>query len=83
MEPAARRSVPRPLSGARSAPLPALVKVKISTGEQAANSGRQLSYAGVGAAYAGIVAGRPVNGTNAGVDSSAPLPTKDEACDED
>jgi hypothetical protein len=32
----------------------------------------------VGAAYAGVVAWRPVKGTNAGVDSLAPLPTKDE-----
>jgi hypothetical protein len=57
MEPAARRSAPGPLSGARSAPLPAPVKGKTSTGEQAAKSGRQLSYAEVGAAYVGVVAG--------------------------
>jgi hypothetical protein len=36
----------------------------------------------VGAAYAGVVAGRPVKGANAGVDSLAPLPTKDGASDE-
>jgi hypothetical protein len=52
MEPAARRSAPGPLSGTGSASLPAPVKGKTSTGEQAENSGRQLSYADVGAAYA-------------------------------
>jgi hypothetical protein len=57
MEPAARRSAPGPLSGARSAHLPAPVKGKTSTGEQAAKSGQQLSYAEVGASYAGVVAG--------------------------
>jgi hypothetical protein len=83
MEPAAGLSAPGPLSGAGSTPLPAPVKGKTSTGEQAANSGRQLSYAEVGATYAGVVAGRPVKGANAGVDSSAPLATKDVASDED
>jgi hypothetical protein len=73
MESAARRSVPGPQSGAWSVPLPAPVKGKTSTGEQAANSGRQHSNAEVGAAYAGVVAGRPVKGANAGVVSWAPL----------
>jgi hypothetical protein len=86
MEPATRRPAPGPLSGAGSAPLPAqakgssaqglVVKPTTSTGEQAASSGRQLSYAEVGATYAGVVTGRPVKGATAGVDSSSPLPTK-------
>jgi hypothetical protein len=76
MEPAARRSAPGPLSGAGSAPLPAPVKGKTSTGEQAANSGRQLSYDEMCAVYAGVVAGLPVKGANAGVDYWAPLPNK-------
>jgi hypothetical protein len=62
MEPAARRPAPGPLTGTGSAPLPAPAKGKTSTGEQAANSGRQLSYAEVGAAYDRVVAGRPVKG---------------------
>jgi hypothetical protein len=78
MEHTARRPAPRALSGAWSSP----VKRRNSTGEEAANSGRQLSYAEVGAAYAGVVAGRPVKGAKAGVDSSAPLPTKDGASDD-
>jgi hypothetical protein len=82
MEPAARCPAPRPLSGAGSAPLPTPVKGKTSTGEQAANSDRQVIYAEVDAAYAGVVDGRPVTGANAGVDSSTPLPTKDGASDE-
>jgi hypothetical protein len=36
----------------------------------------------VGAAYAGIVTGRPVKGVNAGMDSWAPLLNKDRTCDE-
>jgi hypothetical protein len=86
MEPATRLPAPGPLSGAGSAPLPAQAKGSsvqgpvvlptASTGEQAAFSGRQLSYAEVVAAYAGVVAGRPVKGATAGVDSSAPLSTK-------
>jgi hypothetical protein len=82
MEPASRHPDPGPLSGTEFAPLPAPAKGKISTGEQAANSGRQLNYPEVGAAYAEIVTGRPVKGANPGVDSSAPLPTKDGASDE-
>jgi hypothetical protein len=92
MELATRRPAPGPLSGARSAPLPAQAKgcsaqgpvvlPTASTGEQAAFSGRQLSYAEVGAAYAGVVAGRPVKGATAGVDSSEPLPTKKGASQE-
>jgi hypothetical protein len=82
MEPAARRPAPGPLSGTGSAPLPAPAKGKTSTGEQATNSGRQLSYTEVGAAYAVVVAWRTVKGANAGVDSSAPLPTKDGDSDE-
>jgi hypothetical protein len=39
-------------------------------------AGRQLSYAEVGKAYAGVVAGRPVKQANVGVDSVAPLPSK-------
>jgi hypothetical protein len=50
-----------------------------STGEQAVNNGRQLSYAEVSAVYAGVVAGRPVKWANAGVDSSATLSTKNGA----
>jgi hypothetical protein len=67
MEPATRRPAPRPLSGAGSVPLPVQAKGSsaqgpvvlpaVSTGEQAAFSGRQLSYAEVGEAYAGVVAG--------------------------
>jgi hypothetical protein len=56
-----------------------VVKPTASTGERAASTGRQLSYAEVGAAYSGVVAGRPVEGATAGVDSSAPLPTKNRA----
>jgi hypothetical protein len=78
MELAARRPALGPLSGTGSAPLPTPAKGKTSKGEQAANSGRQLSYAEVGMAYAGFVAGRPVKGANAGMDSSVLLPTKDE-----
>jgi hypothetical protein len=86
MEPATRRPAPGPRSGAGPAPLPAQAKGRYaqgpvvlptaSTGEQAAFSGRHLSYAEVGAAYARVVAGRPVKGATARVDSSAPLPTK-------
>jgi hypothetical protein len=53
-----------------------------STGEKSANNGRQLSYAEVGAVYSGVVAGRPVKGANAGVDSSSTLSTKNGASDE-
>jgi hypothetical protein len=80
------------LFGAGSAPLPVqangssaqglVVLPTASTGEQAAFSGRQLSYAEVGATYAGVVAGRPVKGATAGVDSSATLPTKNGASEE-
>jgi hypothetical protein len=59
-----------------------VVKPTASTGKQAASNGRQLSYAEVGAAYAEVVAGRPVKGATAGVDSSAPLPTKKGASQE-
>jgi hypothetical protein len=77
MEPAARRPAHGPQSGAGSAPLSAQAKGTFaSTGEQAANNGRQLSYAEVSAVYAGVVAGRPVKGANAAVDFSATLPTK-------
>jgi hypothetical protein len=86
MEPVARRPAPGPQSGAGSAPPSAqakgtsaqgpVVQSIASTGEQAANNGRQLSYAEVGAVYAGVVSGRPVKGANAGVDSSATLPNK-------
>jgi hypothetical protein len=55
---------------------------KIFRGEQAAKSSRKLSYAEVAVTYAGVVAERPVKGANAGVDSSAPIPTKDGAPDE-
>jgi hypothetical protein len=80
MEPAARRLAPMLLSGAGSAPLPAPVKGKTRTGEQANNSGRQLSYAEVGAAYAGVLAARPRS--ECCLDSSAPLPAKYGASDE-
>jgi hypothetical protein len=76
MDPATRRPAPGPLSGAGSAPSPAqtqgnsaqgpMVKPTASTGEQAASSCRQLTNTEVGAAQAGIVAGRPVKGTTAG-----------------
>jgi hypothetical protein len=82
MVPAARRPAPGPLSGPESAPLPAPVKGKTCTGEQAANRDKQLSYAEMGAMYAGVVAGRPVKWANAGADSSASLSTKDRASDE-
>jgi hypothetical protein len=72
MEPAGRRSALCPLTGVGSASLPAPVKGKTSRVDEAANSGRQLSYAEMDAAYAGVVVGRPVKGANAGVDSSAP-----------
>jgi hypothetical protein len=74
MELAARHSAHGPLSGPGSAPMPVPVKGKTSTGKQAANRGRQLRYAEVGVAYAGVVARRPVKGSNAAVDSSAPFP---------
>jgi hypothetical protein len=86
IEPATRLPAPGPLSGVGSAPLPAqakgstaqgpVMKPTASTAEQAASSGRQLSYAEVGGTYAGIVTGRPFKGASLGVDSSAPLPTK-------
>jgi hypothetical protein len=80
MEPAARRPAPGPQSGAGSAPLSARAKGTFaSTGEQAVNNGRQLSYAEVSVVYAGVVTGRPEKGGNAGVDSSATLPTKNGA----
>jgi hypothetical protein len=70
MEPATSRPAPGLLSGAGSAPLPAqakgssaqgtVVKPTASMGEQAAFSGRQISYADVFAAYAGVVAERPI-----------------------
>jgi hypothetical protein len=92
MEPATRRPTPGPQSGAGSTPLSAqakgtstqgpVVQSIASTGEQATNNGRQLSYAEVGAVYAGVVAGRPVKGANAGVDSWAKLPTKNGASGE-
>jgi hypothetical protein len=50
-----------------------------STGEQAATSGWQLSYAEVGEVYTMLMAGQPVKGVNVGVDSSAMLPTKNRA----
>jgi hypothetical protein len=53
MEPAARRPAPGPQSGAESAPLSVQAKGTFaSTGEQAVNNGRQLSYAEVSAVYA-------------------------------
>jgi hypothetical protein len=77
MEPAARRPAPGPQSGAETAPLSVQAKGTFaSTGEQAVNNGRQLSYA------AGVVTGRQVKGANAGVDSSATLPTKNGASEE-
>lgn len=87
MEPAARCPMPGPLSVAGSAPLPVqanknpstqgpALKSTASMREEAVTSGQQLSYTEVGAAYKGVVAGLPVIGVNAGVDSSAPLPTK-------
>jgi hypothetical protein len=80
MEPAARRPALGPQSGAGSAPLSAQTKGTFaSTGEQAVNNGRQLSYAEVSAVYVGVVAGRPVKGANAGVDSSATRHTKNGA----
>jgi hypothetical protein len=85
MEPATRRPAPEPLSGTASTRLHAqakgssaqstVVKPTASTGEQAASSGRKRSYAEVGAAYAGVVAGRQVKGANSGVDPSATFPT--------
>jgi hypothetical protein len=83
MEPNARLSAPRPLSRGGSEPLPAPVKGKTSTGEQVAKSGRKFSYAEVGTAYAGVQAGIPVKGANAGVHSSAQLATKDGSSDGD
>jgi hypothetical protein len=80
MEPAARRPAPGPQSGDGAAPLSAQEKGTFdSMGEQAANNGRQLRYPEVGAVYAGVVGGRPVKGANAGVDSSATLPTRNGA----
>jgi hypothetical protein len=77
MEPAARHPAPGPQSGAGSAPLSTQAKGTFaSTSEQAVKNGRKLSYAEVSAVYAGVVAGRPVKGANAKVDSSATLPTK-------
>jgi hypothetical protein len=90
--PVTRRPAPGPLSGAGSAPLPAhangstaqgpVVLPTASTGEQAASNGRQISYAEVGTAYAGVVVGLPVKGKTPGVDSSAPLPTTKGATQE-
>jgi hypothetical protein len=92
MEPAARRPAPGPQSEDGYAPLSAqakgtsaqgpVVQSIDSTGEQAASNGRQLRYPEVGAVYAGVVGGRPVKGANAGVDSSATLPTKNGASGE-
>jgi hypothetical protein len=72
MEPATRRPAPGPLSGARFAPLHGqakgssaqspVVKPTANTGEKAASSGRQISYAEVGAAYDAVVAGQPLKG---------------------
>jgi hypothetical protein len=59
-----------------------VVKSTAFTDEKAALSGRQLSYAEAGAAYAGVVAGRPVKEVMAGMNSSAPLPTKKGASQE-
>lgn len=56
-------------------------KATNSIGEQSAASGRQLSYAEVGAAFARVVAALD-KGTNPGVVSSEPFPTKDGACQE-
>jgi hypothetical protein len=70
-EPATRRPAPGPVPGEGSAPLPAQAKgaptqdradKPKSTGEEAASSGRQFSYAEGGKAYAWVVAGRPVKG---------------------
>jgi hypothetical protein len=83
MEPAERRPAPWPQAGAGSAPLSAQAKGTFaSKGKQAMNNGRQLNYAEVSAMYAGVVAGWPVKGANAGVDSSATLPTKNGASGE-
>jgi hypothetical protein len=83
MEPAARRPAPGPQSGAGSAPLSAQAKGTFAcTGEQAVNNGRQISYAEMNAVYAGVVTGLPVKGANAGVDSSATLPTRNGASGE-
>jgi hypothetical protein len=92
MEPATGRPALGPLSGAGFAPLPAqakgcsvqgpVVKPTDSTGQLEASSGRQLSYAEVGAAYVGVVAGRPDKEVTAGVESSSPLPTTKEASQE-
>lgn len=68
MEPVTRRPGQSTEPGALTAR--PVGKCTASTGEQAASSGRQLSY--VGAAHADVVAGRPVEGENTGVDSSAP-----------
>jgi hypothetical protein len=91
-QPVRWNQAPGPMSGAGSPPLPTqakgtpaqgpLVKSTASLGEQAASSDRQLSYAAVRAAYAGVVAGRPVKGATAGVHSLAPLPTKNGASQE-
>jgi hypothetical protein len=89
MEPAARRQAPGPLSGVGSAPLHAkavgpkiaLRLGAVSTGERAAKSSRQLSYAEVGASYSGLVAGNPVKGSSVRVDTLA-LSTKNGASKE-
>jgi hypothetical protein len=87
MEPAIRRPAPGPLSRAESVPLPVLakgssaqgpvVKPTDSTGEQAASIFRQISYDKFGAAYAGVVAGRPVKGETDGVDPRHLSPLKE------
>jgi hypothetical protein len=84
MEPATRRPGHCPEPGSRfclhrqreAPPKARWIKPTTSTGKQAASSGRKLSYAKVGAAYAEVLAGRPVKGATGGVDSSAPLSTK-------
>jgi hypothetical protein len=78
MEPATRHPATGLLSGAGSAPLSAqakrssaqgpVIKPIASTGEQAASSGRKLSNAEIGVAYAGVVGSRPVKWAAARMD---------------
>jgi hypothetical protein len=53
-----------------------VAKSTASMSEQDAPSGRQNSYADVGAAYTRVVAGRPVKRADTEVDPWLPLPTK-------
>jgi hypothetical protein len=66
------RALPAQAKGSSAQGL--VVKPTASTGKEAATSGRQLSYAEVGEACAGVVVGRPGKGATAWVEGTARLP---------